>query len=173
MYRGFTLIECLVALALTALTLTGAVLSYHNLQQQRLLSHHLSLWTSTLHFARLYALSSGKTVSACPSTDYTACENIGYESGWIVFAENPDGTVKQLDPGERVLTSSPAWRRSLSLRSNISEPLSFNARGQAFPAGRFVVCIDNDPEKSAGIIINPPGRTRRAGPGEIAQCLID
>lgn len=173
MCRGFTLIECLVALALTALTLTGAVLSYHNLQQQRLLSHHLSLWTAALHFARLYALSSGKTVSACPSAGHTGCENVGYEAGWIVFAENPGGTVKQLDPGERVLTSSPAWRRSLSLRSNIPEPLSFNEQGQAFPAGRFIVCIDNDPAKSAGIVINQPGRARRAGPGEIEQCLID
>ncbi len=81
---GVTLIECLVALALTALCLALAMPSWQAaLRAQRVRAAAASLHDA-LRSARLHALQHGCGVRLCPSADGQHCQHAArWEQGWV------------------------------------------------------------------------------------------
>ena len=168
---GFSLIELLTAFVLMSVALTGAVAGYRDWQQRSLIAEHLSLWTNTLRFARNYALISGKTTTLCPSDDTRAhCHGSDYAKGWLVFTGD-DEIAENDDPRGRIIARSDGWHSALTLRSNFSRPVRFDANGRARANGRFVLCFNDDPRSIRGIFLIRSGRIRLAGNDELTDCL--
>lgn len=168
---GFTLIELLTALILAAVALSGAVYGYRDWHQRVLLNEHLNLWASTLRFARSYALISGRTTTLCPGTKAIGCNGSDYANGWMIFTEVPLHADGNYDSTDSMVAHAAAWRRSLTLRSNFSIPLQFDALGRANTSGRFVLCTDDGSERMRGIFLIRSGRLRLAQDGELDSCL--
>lgn len=137
--RGFTLVECLVGLTLAGILVSAAA------PPVRRLTHSFALWgglrmvETSLRWGRSHAIAANTGLALIVDSD-------GRRFYWTDAhtGERYESTVRYLPPGIRI-ASSP--RR----------PLRFFQRGNAVPAGTFVV------QGEAGswrVIVSPSGRIR-------------
>jgi type IV fimbrial biogenesis protein FimT len=105
--RGFTLVECLIALAVAIVLLGSAVPAFTRQATARALGAQAGQFMSALRFARSEAIKRGAVVTVCardPAAAQARClEGTGadWRAGWIVYAD--PGGRGQLDAGETVL----------------------------------------------------------------------
>ena len=166
---GFTIIECLLTLALIAMLVTGAVYSQHNLTQRRLVEDTVSQWIHSLQFARNYALLTGQTTTICPSHS-GQCDSQDYTKGWLIFVDRRLGDQAYRDSNETILALAPPLDSRIRFVTNIQQPIRFLANGRTNANGHFVVCIASALSFVSGIFLIHSGRIRQAGEEELTQC---
>lgn len=170
---GFTLIELMVTIAVASILLTLAVPSFQSMVENNSLTTQINLLVGALNGARSEAVKRGQRVTICKSNDATNCaDSGGYEQGWIMFVEEDDFGVR--DPGsETLLRAGEASKAGYSLRGNgtvLSKFISYFPSGEANANGRFILCKDNDINKSRGAVVISSGRLRQAEAAEITSC---
>lgn len=97
--HGFTLVESLVVVSITAILLTVGVPSMRSMAERNAISSQVNNFLGVLIFARSEAIKRGAEVVVCRSanaessaTPTCAASGAGWESGWIVFLDrNGDG----------------------------------------------------------------------------------
>ena len=100
--EGFTLLECLVAVAIMAILTVLAVPGFRDLLVRRSVLVTADALVSDLRFARAEAIKRGTQVSMCRSANGSACSATGnWVDGWIVFVDRH--TKGEVDPGDEVL----------------------------------------------------------------------
>ena len=137
--KGVALAELAIVLACAGILLTSTVPSFNHLR------HHWNLWGAThllessLQWGRFHAISGNTSMMLMVDND-------GRRFYWAdgYTGEQFEGTMRYL-PGQVRITSSP--RRALR----------FYQRGNAVPAGTFVVQGDTGAYR---VIVNPAGRIR-------------
>lgn len=136
---AFTLVECLVTLTLTGIVLTAAVPGVQHMAQSFALRGGVRLVETSLQWGRSHAISANTSLAF-------VVDEGGRRFYWKdgPSGERFDGTVRYL-PGNVRITSSP--RR----------PLRFYQKGNAVPAGTFVIRGDAG---SFRVIVSPVGRIR-------------
>ena len=99
--RGFTLVEMLVVMAISAILIAAAVPSFQAITASSRASSASGMLISSLEFARSEAIRRNQAVTVCRTTNANAAENVlscsetagaGFDgndwgSGWIVFAK--------------------------------------------------------------------------------------
>ena len=172
---GFTLLELLIVLSLTAMFLTAASGFQSGWRQQKLLDDKVLALARTLRFARAYAVVSGARTVVCKSADGAACGGDGYERGWLIFAEKPATENGTLDAGERLLRARQSVHRGAraTIRANthLKDYIAFNARGRSERNGRFIACLDGGVDGAAVLLISK-GRLRFA-PDEDGDGVVE
>jgi len=99
--RGFTVVELLVTMLISALLLALASPSFTAQRREAALRTATGQTMAALHLARRLALARGQTITVCPSADGRQC---GFgASGWLLFANEPGGSDARLDGDEQVL----------------------------------------------------------------------
>jgi type IV fimbrial biogenesis protein FimT len=148
-FKGFTLIELMVTLAVAAIIMTVAVPSFNNLIRNNRLTVQNNELVSTLLVARSEAVKRSTTVTVCASSDQATCDTSNWESGWIVFADfNADRVV---DAGggtcavgeDCILFTGNAFNGGNTLRSSLftnSGFVQYSAQGTIDSPGTFTVC---------------------------------
>lgn len=158
---GITLIELLVTLGLLAIVLTMGVPAFASLQRDARVANVHHLLTSSLALARITAVSRGKPVTVCPSSNGTNCRtDTVWEDGWIVFIDplrtgNPASEaaiVQRLDPiGPGLALRSTAARRRVR----------FSPSGWSSGSNLSVrLCSAKDQRHLGSVIVNNAGRPR-------------
>jgi len=160
--RGFSLFECLVAMAILAFLFFIAVPSGGRLLAKQRRKNVINQQVSLIYFARLAALSRQQTVVLCPSHDNHNCQN-NWRFPLMVFVDKNNN--KQRDDNELLLRQSAAlnypvqwmWRGFQSNRY-----ISFSPLGVGVSlSGRFIYCDKSRQPFLAGeLIINRAGRIR-------------
>jgi prepilin-type N-terminal cleavage/methylation domain-containing protein len=138
-FEGFTLIECLVGLTLAGVLVSAAAPPVRKLTQSFALWGGIRMVETSLQWGRSHAIAANTGLALIVDSD-------GKRFYWTdaYTGDRYEGTVRYLPVGIRI-TSSP--RR----------PLRFYQRGNAVPAGTFVV------QGEAGswrVIVSPSGRIR-------------
>ena len=107
--RGFTLIELMVVLAISAILLTIGVPSFKSITYSTRVTSEINGLLGDMQFARSEALKQGQSVTACVSTDKTSCStSTGWGSGWIIFTDlNNDGIRTTAEPLLRTQATLP------------------------------------------------------------------
>lgn len=101
-FRGFTLIELMVALLVGALIMTLAVPAFRSVIERNRLAGAVNQWVGAIGFARNAAVTRATQVTVCPSTDGSSCSaGAAWASGWIAFTDG--GTAGTVDGSDRVL----------------------------------------------------------------------
>ena len=99
--RGFTLVEMLVVMAISAILIAAAVPSFQSLIASTRASSASGTLVSSLEYARSEAIRRNQNVTVCRTADANAPENVlacsdvaagnfdgnDWGSGWIVFAK--------------------------------------------------------------------------------------
>lgn len=165
-WRGFTLVELLVVLAVGSILLAIAVPSYAFMVNANRLAAVTNDLVTALHLARSEAIKRSTRVTVCKTSDAMAVSpacstTANWQDGWLVFVDG--GTRGVIDPGDTLL-----WVRgriaagTIDPGSNFSRFVSYRANGVSqgsgnFPNGKLHICLASN---QRDIVINSTGRIR-------------
>ena len=158
MMRGFTLLEILVALTISAIAvlLTQPVIATGMLNLQR--STAINGLIRSLHFARRTAAEQGRDTVVCPSPDGRQCSAArDWGTGWIVHDGHTGTAPYAPSPGSILYRSR--GQTGLSIRSNRTRFVFRPFRGRS-TNGTLTVCDRRGSNAARAIIINNIGRPR-------------
>lgn len=173
---GFTLIELMVTLAITAIIVTQAVPSFDTMiKNNRLVSQTNSL-VGDINLARSEAVKRGVRVILCRSADPTlanpTCGGTAntWTSGWLVFASGDGNNTYQVGVDTLIRVGKPR-ANSLQIKTNntSNHNLEYNSDGTTNEAGgtaAFAICDDRDGDGTYDtafgrqIQVNPVGHVK-------------
>ena len=159
--RGFTLLHCLLVLALLGILTSLALPLYSDLVEITRIRTATRDLVTAFDTARASAISAGKTVTVCRSRDGEDC-NGRWEEGLIVFRDengdhrmNPEDTLLWRSDG---ITGYKVNWRSFGNR----QYLQFTSMGLVlYQNGHFLLCpASADSTHAITLIINATGRIR-------------
>ena len=179
---GLTLIELLVVLAIIAIVAGFAIPSFRGLVASTCVSNAVNAFLIDTHYARVEAISRGKTVTICRSADPAAdppkCSSGtgvavgGWKEGWFVFTDaDGDGTFDSgTDTVVRVQQAFADTGSFLAVNTaggavNNRNYISYDAYGRAVGLqGRWLVqaagALGNDRSYTRTLCMNMVGRIR-------------
>lgn len=126
-----TLLEVLVAMTIVVILFGVGVPAFRSVTTSNRIAGEINGLLGDLMFARVQAIRSGQSVTACASANATACAGTtDWSTGWIVFNDvNGNGTV---DPGEAVLRTQARLTGGDTLQAdNAISRVTFNREGFA------------------------------------------
>jgi type IV fimbrial biogenesis protein FimT len=163
-WRGFTLIELMVTVALVAIVLAIGVPSFQTTIRNNRLSSYANEFLSALNLARTEAIRRRQPVVLCKSADGSFCQTDGknWEIGWIVFVDSdPSGAKNLRDSTEPILRVWPAFPAGYTLRpnsTNFYDSLGYGADGSVNNnkvGGTFALCYQDNRVGAKAIVIKP------------------
>lgn len=156
-FKGFTLVEVVVVIALLGIVAAIAAPNFQDLlQSRRQLAARQDLM-ATLGQARSAAIAQNRLITVCGSGDGVRCDG-QWGSGWLAFADLNDN--QRLDAGEDVVRSVRQLPSGVNVEAAAGRVV-FSNRGQPAPALTFEVRASD-----AGVLCNrqvqlmPSGSTR-------------
>jgi type IV fimbrial biogenesis protein FimT len=183
---GFTLLELMVTVAITAILLTVGLSGMKTMNERGKLREQLSTIESSLKYARAEAVSRVTPVVVCATTDGLNCRVGGeelWDRGWFIFLDtDQDGAYT---PGEcaddedcllryfpSITGAAAGSQGSLSVRA-LSDKMTFGSDGTITLEGGGTtslvirICMAtsktkaaNDETESATLTVNPNGSIR-------------
>jgi type IV fimbrial biogenesis protein FimT len=89
---GFTLLELMMVLVLAAILLGVGGPSFQDSLQRNRQQSTFNRVASAMSLARSEAVIRSQPVSVCPTTDNASCGGSNWETGWLIFVDNGEGT---------------------------------------------------------------------------------
>lgn len=157
---GFTLVEVLVVLSISAIIVGVATPSFMNIIANNRVAVASSELLTTLNLAKGEAVRSGMTTVICTSQNATACNDGAWSDGLILFQDSDNsGNVNN---GERIIkvisTSDDSLQFAYILNS--IKKVNFRANGQINVNGHFCFKNSHDVGNSRAVFITQSGRIR-------------
>ena len=166
--NGFTLLELLVTIAITAIIVALAAPSFTDVFDDNVLLTQTNQFATAINVARSEAVKRNGRVLICKRTgNQCATSNAtNWEDGWIIFADADNDNA--VDSGEEISMLDPL-RTGYTLRpNNNTNWLAFSANGKTsnniaatFTGVIFRVCSpDQDTTSARSLDMNVVGRTQ-------------
>ncbi len=162
--NGFTLIELMIAVGLTGLLLSMAVPALDIFVANARQTGAINDFVSTIHQARSTAVTTNQRVTICPSSNGTNCEVVGWNNGWIAFAD-PDSD-RTVDNDETIFASSGRVDNLTLVSAEFGTFLTYRPNGRVMnasvngSAGAIAFCDDRGTEHAKVMLIDLSGRPR-------------
>ena len=171
--HGFTLIEALVALLVSAVLLAVAVPAMSHAVSAAHAGHTRTLIATTLMDAMRSATVGGAEVVTCPSLDGQSCTGAAdWTVGWISFADI-DGN-RERGPYEPLVRREEQLEGGVKLRSTRGRTrLVFQPGGSTAGSNvTFTLCDKRGPTKAITLVMANTGHLRSGRPstGAAEQC---
>lgn len=159
-FRGFTLLELIISLAVLAILLGVAAPSLGDFLRDQRMTTEVNGLVLALNLTRSTAIKSGIRTVICKSADGDHCTNDGtWSQGWIVF-EDRDANH------DRDSTEAVVWRGNpesceLNYRGfGSSNYIVYYPIGDVRVNGTFTFCDERGDDAAKAVIIAKPGRIR-------------
>ncbi len=151
--KGFTLIECLITVALLGLMLGFGVPSFEKfIKKQSGRASATDIYRS-YQLARSEAVNRGKQITWCGSDDGHSCER-HWQQSVLIFVDRNNN--RQMETPERIQQIRLTTRNRFFTRVALGRPyMHLNANGSNAQNGSVVVCA---PEPIHQVIFNRAGR---------------
>lgn len=152
---GFTLLECIIALSLSALLFFSVAMAYRTLIHRHQLSALVDQLTDAIIYAHAMAIASHATVTICPDGNNTHC-GTDWQRGQLIVDEKNHHVFRVLPPIPK--TYHLCWRSTLGDVARLRFRADGFTRGQQ---GSFYFCARSKTlTSSAKIILLRTGRLR-------------
>lgn len=165
--RGFSLVEIMLVIAITAALAASAAPSLAALARESRLTTSANDLLGTLYFARSEAVKRSRRVSICTTISLSECaKSIGWQHGWLVFEDlDDDGERDVIEP---ILLLSESRDPSLVIAGStpVRDYISYVPTGEtraftgALQMGVLTLC---DQGAARQVIISATGRPRISG----------
>ncbi len=170
---GFTLLELLVTLAVTAIVLTQVAPAFRTMMLDSRRAAAVNDLLAALAFARSETFKRGRHVVLCPAGDDDDCAGAGaaWQAGWLVFVNTDRDQPPVVDGDEPVLYRHEPLA-GLDIRANRAA-FAYRPFGRHATNGTVVVCDPRGPAFARAVIVSPTGRPRVAATlatGEPVEC---
>lgn len=174
---GFSLLEVITTLAISAILLGVAVPALSALLSSNHLSVHVNDLRGTLSLSRSHAIRENRHVVICKSADGEFCDTSAqWSDGWIVYVDKNRNRTR--DSGERVLRVHSGFhgKTALEYRAFGSRNyIAFRPTGMTLTNGTFTFCVPRHQDMRRALILSKTGRVRvshvSAG-GERLDCPV-
>jgi type IV fimbrial biogenesis protein FimT len=144
--RGFTFIEMLIVVSISAIVLTLATPSFGTMIRNNRLTSQVKSYTDTLNLARSEAVKRRISVTVCKSSDGATCVTSGdFSQGWIVFTDDKT-TIGTVDAEESILQVYEVMDSTLDFTgigtggSNIANFVTYSLNGTTQDRGDITLC---------------------------------
>lgn len=154
---GFSLVELMVAISITAITLALAAPSFSDAVQKNRISSITQEFLGTIAYARSEAARRAGSVCLCKSSNGSSCGTgaTTWADGWIVFRNSDSDSPPVVDSGEPILKvfgSLPSGY-TLAASSAFASSLCYDRYGMANDLGTFAICRDSDETTAKAILV--------------------
>ncbi|MCL1074178.1 GspH/FimT family pseudopilin [Shewanella dokdonensis] len=153
-YRGFTLVELMVTVAVAAILLSVGVPSLKSLYDGYRVRSEISRIEQSLAFARNQAVSYGMTVFVCAYASDGVCGS-DWHNGILVYAVDPDDHNKTLKVVEGFNSSDTVKGSNISFRPD----------GLSDGAATFIYCPDSSNVDSRSVTVSTSGMIKYGATG--------
>lgn len=170
-FKGLTLIELIVTLAVSTIIFTFAVPEVRTLFKLNENAVTVNKLVSDFAYSRNEAIKRMRDVVVCKSSDSLTCNNkSAWQDGWIIFVDEVNND-KQRSPDEPLLKVQQALGNHIKITFS-----SFNSKNRVvyrpsgiadYSNGTFRFCINNE-QYHKDLILSRPGATYlKVNPGPI------
>ena len=136
--KGFTLVELMVTMAISAILLSIAVPSFQGTLAAYRVGSEVNSIVGDLQYARSEAIKQGITVTVCSSVDGQTCSGGTWATGHIVLSNPANVAVPSQAAGAVLLRAQQAFSGSDGVNSGGISAVSFNRDGFAgAPSGAW------------------------------------
>jgi len=158
--RGFTLLELITGLSITAIVTATGVPAFNELIQKNRLTTEINTFVTHLHYVRSEAIKRGIRGVMCRSNDGNTCSRTqGWEEGWIIFADK--NANREYDGDDELLFVQQARKNGINITSGRRRTIVYQNTGQSPGSnGTYVFCSPAYPEFAKAVIISNTGRPR-------------
>jgi type IV fimbrial biogenesis protein FimT len=159
---GFTLIELMVTLAATAVTLAIGVPSFQTFMANQRQVTAINELVMAMTLARSEAVKQTRNVTLCKSADGSQCggAGVGWAAGWIVFANTSELNTATREAAEPVIRAFPAitGARTLTTPDIAAQFISFRPTGTSSVCGTWILCDARGAAHATAVVVNAAGR---------------
>jgi len=155
--NGFSLIELMIALSITAILMSAATPSFSGLINKSRIESQKDLIADTMNLARITAITEAKPVTLCPSADGKTCTKT-WNHGLMLFVDIDNNSKFSKTKGDTLLFHQQTSSRH-QLQGN--QPyFTYNQLGTLRNrAGSLLLCPnDKDDQLAYRIVVNKMGR---------------
>jgi type IV fimbrial biogenesis protein FimT len=166
---GFTLIELMLALLITALLCAVAIPAWSSASEATHAVAARASMQASLDMAMRHAAIAGSDIVLCPGSPGGCRDSYDWSSGWIAYADL-DGD-RQRDPDEPLLRDEPALAGKVHLRSTTGRRrLVLHPHGGAAAGTNvtFTLCDGRGPGRATALVLANSGQIHAARPAAAA-----
>lgn len=162
--KGFTLIELLTTMAVATILIAVAIPGLQSFQMNSRQSASVNELLNGMRVARNTAITTNTRVTVCASEDGNACENVGWDKGWIAFVDRDQD--RALDNDETVIRAGTEVDGVTIKSSQFSNFFVYRPNGRVMSAnlnqnnGQLMFCDKRGSEHAKGIRLDLSGRPR-------------
>jgi type IV fimbrial biogenesis protein FimT len=137
---GFTLLELMTAVAVTAILLTIGVPSFTSIMRNNQIAAQSANLVQALNLARSEAIKRGIRVSVCPAAaGGNACvATPTWSNGWVVFTDDFGAAGGTMEPGDIPIQNWPALTSGVQIATT-APSVTFTRMGRAEFSQTFAV----------------------------------
>jgi type IV fimbrial biogenesis protein FimT len=170
---GLTLVELIVTMVVMTIVLSIGTYSFRGFTNRNAVNAAANDLLAAINLTRSEAVTRGQVVSLCRSADPTADNNpatpapsctiaggSGWETGFIIFADNDGDGVR--DANEELIRSFADFGQvTMSGNTFVADALRFQASGFfVSPGNGTITAINPDGSRKVEILISKMGRAR-------------
>lgn len=172
--NGFTLIELMIVLTISALILGFTVPSFSNLMKNSRVTTYTNEFVGDINLARSEAITRARPIVLClsanPSAINPTCGGVNqtWTSGWLIFVSNDNNNTYDVGV-DTLLRIKTELRGDVSIKSDVDTQthITYRADGTLNSGGitsKFAICDLRGESQGKQIQINPMGRPRLVTP---------
>jgi type IV fimbrial biogenesis protein FimT len=160
--KGFSLVEVIVTLGISALMLSMAVPSMGTFLSNSRQTGAINNFVASIRMARSTAIEANTDVTICPSAGGRNCESVEWHEGWIVFKDLDNNQVVD---GDDTIVRIYNRAEGVEIRPSQAEGfLHYRPNGRIVhqqlsgSAGDFTVCDSRGADFAKVMILDLSGR---------------
>jgi type IV fimbrial biogenesis protein FimT len=176
--RGFTLIELMIAIGLSALLLSMAIPALDSFTTSARQTGAVNDFVSSMHIARSSAITTNFRTTICASAGGADCETVSWDQGWIVFRDRDSD--QSVDNDETIIASSSGIDGLTIQSGEFGAFLMYRPNGRVMTtsatgnSGQFTVCDSRGSDHAKVLIVDLSGRPRLSktlADGSVPACI--